>query len=244
MKRILLSIEYNGRGLCGWQRQKSGISVQEILENALFKACGERVVLHGSGRTDAGVHALCQRAHFDTSCSIPPGRIKYAVNAFLPPAITVHGSEEAGDNFHARFSARKKTYLYKIYNAEFPSPVREGLYWHVPYALDFDAMRAAAAKFVGAHDFASFRASGGQARGTVREIYAAALEREKTEIYFTVTGSGFLYNMVRIMAGTLADIGKGALRPEDIEKLLLQKNRPAAGQTAPADGLYLLNVEY
>lgn len=242
--RIRLIVEYDGTNYAGWQRQKNGLSVQQALEEAFERASGERVSITGAGRTDAGVHALAQVAHFDTQCTIPPEKISYAINMYLPRDIRVKRSEQAADDFHARFNACGKTYRYTIYNAPHPSAIYRNLSCHISGSLDLDAMRSAAAYLIGTHDFASFCAAGSEVKDTVRTIHALAITEELPFIHIEVTGSGFLYHMVRIIAGTLIDIGLSRIPPERMQEVLNKKDRNAASSTAPAQGLTMLKVYY
>ncbi len=242
--RIRLIVEYDGTNYAGWQRQKNGYSVQQALEEAFKKASGEAVSITGAGRTDAGVHALAQVAHLDTACTIPPEKISYAMNTFLPYDIRVKHSERADDRFHARFDARGKTYRYTLYRAPHPSAVYRNLSWHLSGPLDVAAMRAAAACLIGEQDFAAFCAAGSEVKDTVRTVYALDISEDGPFLYINIRGSGFLYHMVRIIAGTLADVGLGRIAPERVKEILDGKSRLAASATAPAQGLMLVRVYY
>jgi len=242
--RIKLIVEYEGTNYAGWQRQKNGLSVQQALEEAFEKASGQRASITGAGRTDAGVHALAQVAHFDTDCTIPPEKISYAMNTHLPPDIRVKRSELAGDRFHARFSAAGKTYRYTIYQAPHPSAIYRNLSWHIRSDLNVSAMRAAAEHLTGEHDFAAFCAAGSEVKGTVRTIHALTITEAEPFLYIDVTGNGFLYNMVRIIAGTFVDVGLGRIPPERVKEILDGKDRNAGSPTAPAQGLTMVEVYY
>ena len=242
--RIKLIVEYDGTNYAGWQRQTNGVTVQEMLEQALFKASGENVTVHGAGRTDAGVHAKAQVAHIDTNCTIPPEKISYAMNMLLPPDIRVKQSAEAEEDFHARFSAKAKSYRYTFYNTTHPSAIHRNTTVHVRGKIDIRAMKIAAAYIRGTHDFACFCASGSDVKDTVRTIYQLAVISDEPFIYIDVTGSGFLYNMVRIIAGTLIDVGKKKQSPESVREIIHGKDRSQAGATAPARGLTLKEVYY
>lgn len=242
--RIRLIVEYEGTNYAGWQRQKNGLSVQQTLEDAFEKVSGQRVSITGAGRTDAGVHALAQVAHFDTACTIPPEKISYAMNTVLPPDIRVKRSELADETFHARFDARGKTYRYTIYRATHPSAICRNLSWHIRGDLDVAAMREAAACLIGEHDFAAFCAAGSEVKNTIRVIHALTLTEANSFLYIDVTGSGFLYHMVRIIAGTLADAGLNRIPPERVKEILDGKDRNAASPTAPAQGLTMVEVYY
>ena len=242
--RIYIKTEYDGTNFCGWQRQPDGVSVQEEIENAIFALTGERVSVVGSGRTDAGVHAAGQVAHFDTESGIPPEKFSFALNALLPPDIKITKSGEAPEGFHARYSAKKKTYVYRMYESEFIRPLKSRYAARVGYELDVAAMNAAAAHFAGEHDFSCFLASNSAVKDTVRTIYSAEVKREGEDIIFKVTGNGFLYNMVRIMAGTLIKVGTGKILPDEVTDIIASGDRSAAGITMPPEGLTLLSVEY
>lgn len=242
--RIKIKIEYDGTNFCGWQIQPNGRSVQEELELATEKITGVRLKVTGSGRTDSGVHAEGQIAHFDTEATIPPERFAAALNAVLPGDVKVLESGEAADDFNARFSAKRKTYRYKMYSSRFSHPLKDRYSVWMDHDLDCEKMNEAAARFVGEHDFRCFLAADSDVESTVRTIYSATVERRGEDISFTVEGNGFLYNMVRIMAGTLLAVGEGKITIEDVDKILDGKDRKFAGKTMPARGLTLLNVFY
>ena len=244
MKRILLSLEYDGTAYAGWQRQVNGLAVQQVLEEALGAACGHPVTVTGSSRTDAGVHALDQKAHFDTSCAIPPEKYPFVLNTLLPPDIRVLEGREVPPDFHARFLTSGKTYTYRIWNARHASALRRNTFWHVPVPLSEAPVRRALPALCGRHDFAAFQASGGTAKTTIRTIREAALSVSGSEWVLTVSGDAFLYNMVRIIAGTVAEIGLGRLAPDAFSRALETKDRLALGMTAPAHGLELTKVFY
>jgi len=242
--RVLLRVEYKGTEYCGWQRQKNGLSVQEVLANAVKETTGESAVMHGSGRTDAGVHAIAQAVHFDTHTKIPLDKLPIAINAHLPATVRVLSAAEVPAGFNARFDAHSKTYLYKMYVSPISSPIREGLFAFVHKRPDVKEMRRAAAYILGEHDFKAFQAAGGHVKTTVRTITALEIREEGEEISFEVTGNGFLYNMVRIMVGTLYYVGIGKLPAEEIPEILLSGDRKRAGKTMPPEGLYLKEVRY
>ncbi len=243
-KRICLTVAYDGTAYCGWQVQKNGKTIEGELNRALYELTGEEIQVIGASRTDAGVHGLCNTAVFDTSSRIPGEKFSYALNQRLPEDIRVRRSTETAPDFHPRHCKSRKTYEYHIFNAAFPDPVKR-LYSHFTYvSLDAEKMRQAAEYLVGEHDFASFCSAGSQAETTVRTIYGLEVERKGEEIVIRVTGNGFLYNMVRIIAGTLMEAGCGRIRPEDMEKILEAKDRSAAGPTAPACGLILAELLY
>lgn len=245
--RIKLTVGYDGTELCGWQVQKNGVSVQGLLEEAIFGVTGERVRVTGSGRTDAGVHAAGQVAHFDTSSGIPANRFYLALNARLPQSVRVIKSEEAAADFHACNSAKKKTYVYSLYVSDVENPLKERYSVRIDEGTDIEKMRAAAREFVGEHDFSAYKASGSAAKTTIRRIYSLSVESFggiSEDIKITVCGNGFLYNMVRIIAGTLVAAGRGELSAEDIKSSLKTGARPKNVKTFPAKGLCLLSAEY
>ncbi|MDO5327466.1 MAG: tRNA pseudouridine(38-40) synthase TruA [Clostridia bacterium] len=243
-KRILLTVSYDGTAYVGWQFQNNGPSIQDELEKALQKALGQFVRVTGASRTDAGVHALGQRAHFDVCSSIPPEKYPFVLNRYLPEDIRVTAAKQVPDDFHARFMAAGKIYTYRIHNAAHASAIFRHCTAHVPVRLDEGNMRECAQALLGTHDFAAFAAAGGQAKTTVRTIDDFSVERAGDEITLRVHGNGFLYNMVRIIAGTLIDVGHGKLDTGCIARAIETKNRLDLGVTAPACGLELTQVEY
>jgi len=244
LRRIKLTIEYDGSDFHGWQIQDNARTVQAVMENAVFKITGEKVRVTGAGRTDTGVHALGQVAHFDTGSTIPGEKFKDALSAVLPSSVAVICSEEVNFNFHSRFSATGKTYEYKILNRPIRSPIMEKRSWHIREALDFKALNQASELFIGTHDFSSFCASGRIVSSFERTIYLSEWIEQKDLLIYRVTGNGFLYNMVRIMVGTMVEAGMGKRKPESISGILCGKNRDLAGITAPPQGLYLVKVHY
>lgn len=244
MKTIRLTIEYDGTDFAGWQLQPNGTTVQEMVEAALARVLGEPVRVHSSGRTDAGVHARGMVAHFRTERELPLTAYCEGVNGLLPRSVAVVAAEQAPEGFHARFDACGKWYRYTLCNRRIRSPLVDRYAWHVRTPLDVEAMRSAAAAFVGEHDFAAFRTTGCAATSTRREVYSVELAQERELLHIDVRGSGFLKNMVRIMAGTLVEIGAGRRRVSDVSRLLGAPERAGAGQTAPARGLCLMEVWY
>ena len=244
MTRVRLIIQYDGAGYVGWQTQPNGLAVQEVMERELYKLTGEKIALHASGRTDSGVHALAQVAHFDTDCHIPPEKFSYALNAGLPRDIRVQYSEEAPSDFHSRFDAKHKQYRYTVLNAPHADAFLRDRALHVHYRLDFDAMQRAAQMAVGEHDFAAFKAAGSKIDSTVRTIFLSEWSRHGDLLYYNVEGNGFLYNMVRILVGTMLDIGMGRRTPESMEEAVKGAERRLAGPTAPPEGLALVRVRY
>ncbi len=246
MRNIKLIIEYDGSAYHGWQRQTNAYpTIQQVLEEKIEVLTGGKAVLRSAGRTDAGVHAINQVANFWTTCSIPPRNILLGLNSMLPLDIVIKDAEEVGPEFHSRYSAVSKIYLYRILNR----PTRSGLNgrysWFVPGRLDLDAMREAALFARGMHDFSSFCAANSDTDGSEREVIDLGLERCKQDfIHFTVEAAGFLKYMVRNLAGTLVYIGKGKLTPADFQRILEAKDRRQAGPTAPPQGLFLKEVKY
>jgi tRNA pseudouridine38-40 synthase len=244
MRTIKLIIEYDGTNYAGWQTQPNGMAVQQVIEEAMLQLLGEQVRLRSSGRTDAGVHARAMVASFTTSRELPTQAFVGGVNRFLPPDIAILSASEVPAGFKAIRDARSKQYRYTIYNAQVRSPLRRLYSWHVREPLNLDAIEDAARRFVGRHDFAAFRASNYATKTSVRRIDAVTINREGEMLTIDVTGEGFLKNMVRIMAGTLVDIGRGRFAPEHIDMLLRDPERKKAGVTAPACGLCLIRVTY
>lgn len=240
--RIMLVIEYEGTAYAGWQRQANALTVQQVLEEALERVLGQHTPLVGAGRTDAGVHAMDQHAHFDCETGIPPEKFSYVLNALLPVDIRVRKS--CATALHARYDAKCKTYRYAVHNAAHPSAMLRNFTHHVRMPLNDAAMAKASCVLVGTHDFAAFRAAGSDMESSVRTIHALEVKRHGEDIYIDVTGNGFLYNMVRIIAGTLIDVGKGKKTPEDMPGILESRDRTRAGATAPAKGLTMLRLFY
>lgn len=244
MKRIGLVVAYDGTNYCGWQTQPNGITVQGVLNDTLSELLGEKIETIGASRTDAGVHALGNVAVFDTNTRIPGEKISYALNQRLPEDIRIRGSREVPLTFHPRKTDSIKTYEYRILNEEFPNPVKR-LYSHFTYLpLDEKKMNEGAKFLIGEHDFKSFCSVNAQVESTVRTIYSCEVQREGTELVIRISGGGFLYNMVRIIAGTLMEVGNGKYPPEAVADILKAKERTAAGPTAPARGLTLISYEF
>lgn len=244
MKNIKLTIEYDGTNYFGWQVQPEFSSIQEEIERAIKKLTKEDIDLIGAGRTDRGVHARGQVANFMTNSSIPPEKFSYAINKYLPQDISIVKSEEVDINFHSRYDAVGKEYRYLIYNNYTRSSLLRNYTYHVPYKLDLKKMDIAKDFFLGTHDFSAFMSTGSSVEDTVRTVYAVSLSLRDNIICFKVQGNGFLYNMVRIMVGTLIDIGSGKIEPESISSILESKDRKRAGHTAKPQGLYLEKVYY
>jgi tRNA pseudouridine38-40 synthase len=272
-RNLRLLIAYDGTDFHGWQRQPNAPTVQECLELAIERILGEKARVYGSGRTDAGVHALNQVANFKTDCPIPCENLVKALNDALPPTVRIKDAQEAPSQFHARYDVRSKTYRYRIFQGPVGSPFLARFVWNYPYPLAVDRMARAAKLFIGEHDFTSFSALEGSARGEslsngcdeqepvapaslpaprlaettmVRRIFASRFfRRPRTAmLIYEVTGNGFLHHMVRNMVGTLVEVGRGKLEPNDIIRILHARDRAMAGPTAPAQGLCLVRVEY
>ena len=244
MKRILLTVEYDGTAYAGWQRQLNGLAVQQVLEEALSSACCHPVTVTGSSRTDAGVHALGQMVHFDTDCTIPPEKYPFVLNNMLPVDIRVQAGREVPADFHARFLSCGKTYTYRILNSRHGSALKRNLCWHVPVPLDIVPMQTALADLPGEHDFSAFQAAGGTAKTTIRTIYRSELIASGPDLTLLISGNAFLYNMVRIIAGTLVEIGLRKRNPDAFRKAFASGSRLDLGMTAPPAGLELTQVRY
>ncbi len=245
--KVLLTLAYDGTNYAGWQSQQNAVSVQDTVGAALTKLYGFTVDVLGASRTDAGVHALGQRAAFtvpDELQKIPISRIPYALNTFLPPDITAVAAESVDDVFHPIFGAKRKTYRYKIWNSDYPNPLERRYTHWVREKLDIPSMQEATRAFIGTHDFAGFCSVGSHAKTTVRTIYDLNVTADSPLINITVTGGGFLYNMVRIIAGTLILVGRHKIQAADMPKIIASTDRSKAGPTAPASGLTLLEIIY
>jgi tRNA pseudouridine38-40 synthase len=244
MKRVMLTVAYDGTNYHGWQIQPNGETIEAVLNRCLSEFLQEEIAVIGASRTDAGVHALGNVAVFDTETQIPAEKISYALNARLPEDIRIQESKEVAPDFHPRHCESWKTYEYRIYNAAFPMPT-ERLYTYFTYAdLNISRMQEAADYLVGTHDFKSFCSVNTQAESTVRQVDSIAVEKAGNLITIRVVGRGFLYNMVRIIAGTLLEIGRGQLSPQEMTGILEAKDRSKAGPTAPACGLTLVKYEW
>mgnify|MGYP004497252877 FL=1 len=244
MKRVMLIVAYDGTNYHGWQIQPNAVTIEQILNEKLSELLKEDIQVIGASRTDAGVHAEGNVAVFDTNTSIPGEKISYALNHLLPEDIVIQESFEVEPDFHPRKCDSIKTYQYRILNRNFNLPVKGRNAYHFYRKLDLDKMREAAAYFVGKHDFKNFCSSHTQAKSTIRIIYSFDIEEEDEEIVLTVSGNGFLYNMVRMLTGTLLDVGTGRMSPDKIPELLAAKERVHSPNTAPARGLTLLDIEY
>lgn len=250
MRNIKLVLSYDGTEFSGWQVQPDSATIQGTLASAIGRITGEKVLPQGSGRTDAGVHALAQVATLVTDSPIPTENVVKALNDILPASIRVLEASEAPPEFHARKSARAKTYRYRIYRGAICPPFLVRYVWHYPYPLDEPGMQRAAELIVGEHDFTSFaavdteRGCEEETTSNVRQIFESRWEKAGDEFIYTVGGNGFLHHMVRNLVGTFVLVGKGTLRPHDVTRILQSKNRSQAGATAPARGLFLVRVEY
>lgn len=241
---VKILLEYEGTCYSGWQRQKNAVSIQEVLEKAIQSITKEKVHVIGSGRTDSGVHALGQAANFKTYTKIPIEKLPYAINSKLPEDIVVKDAQIVPEDFHARFSAKSKVYTYLIYNDEFPSPILRRHSYFFPLPLNLEEMKKAAEVLIGEHDFRSFMAAHSSVKSTVRHIYRFEITQIGNIVRLEIEANGFLYNMVRIIAGTLVDIGIGKTKAEDMISILNSRDRSNAGRTLPAHGLCLMKVIY
>jgi tRNA pseudouridine38-40 synthase len=244
MRTLKLVLEYDGFDYCGWQVQAAAPTLQGVIEAALEKVLGERVRIHGAGRTDAKVHALGQVASFRCPSEIPTTALQRALNSLLPHDIVVHEVQEVPADFHARFSALGKVYAYRILNRPLRAPWRLRYAWHIPQALDLAAVALAGRCLEGTHDFKSFQAAGSKVKTTERTLRALTIAREGDEIVISCTANGFLRHMVRNIVGTLVEVGRGARPPADVQRILDGRNRQLAGATAPPQGLCLMHVMY
>jgi len=244
--RVKLIVSYDGTNYCGWQVQPNGVTIQEVINKTLSELLGEHIETIGASRTDSGVHSLGNVCVFDTNTRMPAEKICYALNQRLPEDIVALDSCEVSDDFHPRFSKSRKTYEYRILNRKFKDPTRRLDTHFFHYYLDVEKMNQAAKYLEGEHDFASFCASGSQSETTVRTIYSCTVTKneESDIITIRVTGNGFLYNMVRIIAGTLIKVGDGDIAPEQMADIIAAADRSKAGPTAPANGLTMIGLEY
>lgn len=246
MKRIMLIVAYEGTNYHGWQVQPNAVTVEGVLNETISRLTGEEIQVTGASRTDAGVHALGNVAVFDTESRIPGEKFSYALNQRLPDDVVIQCSKEVAPDFHPRHCNCQKTYEYTIINRTFPLPEYRNTAYFYYGRLDVEKMRKAAQAFIGEHDFAGFCSAGAQVQTTVRYIYSLEIEEDRTEekLRIRVRGNGFLYNMVRIITGTLIEVGKGTILPENLPQIIASCDRSQAGPTAPAKGLRLLKIEY
>ena len=244
MRNIKLIIEYDGKQFNGWQKQPTKLNIQGEIERAISEITGEEIDLIASGRTDAGVHSLGQTANFKTNSNIPTEKFAIAINSKLKRSIVIKSAEEVDERFHSRYSVKSKRYRYTINNSEMGTAIFRDMEYHFPMKLDIEKMQEAAKYFEGEHDFKAFKSSGTSSKSSVRTIYKTELKKEEDRIIIEITGNGFLYNMVRIISGTLVDVGLGKIKPDAIPQIIESKDRTKAGKTLPPQGLYLINVEY
>ena len=244
MRNIKLTIEYDGKDFNGWQKQPNKLNIQGEIERAIYNITKEEVDLIGSGRTDAGVHALGQVANFKTNSEISIEKLPLAINSQLKNSIVIKEAEEVDERFHSRYNAKHKTYRYIINNSKCGTAIYRNLEYSYPFKLDVEKMKQASKYFEGEHDFKAFKSSGTSSKNSVRTIYKAIVKQEGEKIIIELTGNGFLYNMVRIISGTLLDVGLGKIQPEEIPEMIESKDRQRAGKTHPAHGLYLVEVKY
>jgi len=244
MRNIKLIIEYDGKKFGGWQKQPTKLNIQGEIEQAIKEITGEEVELIASGRTDAGVHSLGQTANFKTNSNIEIEKIPYAINSKLKKSIVIKSAEEVEENFHSRYNCKGKKYRYIINNSSQGTAIYRGLECHIPQKLDVEKMKEAIKHFEGEHDFKGFRASGTSSKSSVRTIYKAEVKQEGERIIIELTGNGFMYNMVRIISGTIVDVGLGKIKPNEIPEIIRAEDRTKAGKTLPAHGLYLAEVYY
>lgn len=244
MRNIKLTIEYDGKCYNGWQKQPNKLNIQGEIERAIYNITKEEIDLIGSGRTDAGVHALGQVANFKTNSEISIEKLPLAINSQLKNSIVIKEAEEVDERFHSRYNAKHKTYRYIINNSKCGTAIYRNLEYSYPFKLDAEKMKQASKYFEGEHDFKAFKSSGTSSKNSVRTIYKAIVKQEGEKIIIELTGNGFLYNMVRIISGTLLDVGLGKIQPEEIPEMIESKDRQRAGKTLPAHGLYLVEVKY
>ena len=244
MRNIKLTIEYDGKEFNGWQKQPNKLNIQGEIEKAISNITKEEIELIGSGRTDAGVHALGQVANFKTSSNIPIEKMTIAINSQLKNSIRIIKAEEVDERFHSRYNAKNKTYRYLINNSESGTAIYRNLQYCFNAKLNVDDMNKASKYFIGEHDFKAFKSSGTSSKNSIRTIYNAEVKKKEDIITIELTGNGFLYNMVRIISGTLLEVGLGKIKVEDIPFIIENKDRTKAGKTLPPQGLYLVKVEY
>ncbi|ABY92202.1 MAG: tRNA pseudouridine synthase A [Caldanaerobacter subterraneus] len=244
MRNVMIVVEYDGTNYHGWQYQKNAVTVQEVLQKAIKKVTGEEVNLIGASRTDTGVHALYQVANFKTNTKIPAEKLPYALNSVLPDDIVVVQAKDVEDSFHARYSAKRKRYKYIILNRKFQMPTMRNYCWHISYPLNIEEMKKAASYLIGTHDFSAFKASGSSKTSTIRTVYDLTIEKNEDFINIEIEANGFLYNMVRIIVGTLSYVGLGKIKEDEVYDILKSKDRTKAGITAPPQGLYLIKIIY
>jgi tRNA pseudouridine38-40 synthase len=244
VRNIKLTIEYDGKDFNGWQKQPNKLNIQGEIERAIYNVTGEEVKLNASGRTDAGVHALGQVANFKTNSNIPINKFAIAINSKLKKSIVIKNAEEVEERFHSRYNCKQKTYRYVINNSTQGTAIYRDLEYHIPQKLDIEKMKRAVKFFEGEHDFKAFKASGTSSKSSVRTIYNAEVKEDGDKILIELTGNGFLYNMVRIISGTLVDVGLNKIPVEEISNIIEKGKRENTGKTLPPHGLYLVSVKY
>ena len=244
MRNIKLVIEYDGKGFNGWQKQPNKLNIQGEIEQAIESITKEKIDLIASGRTDAGVHALGQVANFKTQSNIPIEKFAIAINSRLKKSIVIKSAEEVDDKFHSRYMVKEKTYRYTINNSRYGTAIFRNMEYNFPIKLNVDKMKQAVKFFIGEHDFSAFKSSGTSSKSSVRKIFNAEVYEENERVIIELTGNGFLYNMVRIISGTLVDVGIGKIEPKEIINIIENKDRSKAGKTLPAQGLCLIKVKY
>ena len=244
MRNLLITMRYDGTAYHGWQVQKNAVTVQQVFQDAVEKLTGVRENVMGCSRTDSGVHAMMYCCNFRTDSQIPCEKMPFALNAYLPDDISVYDCKEVSDDFHARYSCSSKRYIYKIWNSSFRNPFYNDKYLVFPRHLDEKLLDSAAKAFIGTHDFCGFASSGSSVEDTVRTVTHCSVKRIGDEVFFEVEADGFLYNMVRIMVGTILSVAEGKIDGADIPGIINSGNREKAGFTAPAHGLYLKEVNY
>jgi tRNA pseudouridine38-40 synthase len=244
MRNIRLIVEYDGTAYCGWQRQENGLSIQEVLERCIGRMTGERIQLNGSGRTDAGVHALGQVANFRTCSRLGEWNLLMGINSLLPPDIAVREVRDVDPDFHARFAARRKTYLYRICNRPVRSALERHYAWFVWEPLALERIEAGLSRLIGTHDFTSFCATHSDGADRIRTVLRASVVRAGEIVEISMEADGFLRYMVRTIVGTLVEVGRGKIPPERITAILAARDRRLAGMTAPPQGLFLKDVTY
>lgn len=244
MRNIKLTIEYDGKDFNGWQKQPNKLNIQGEIERAIEKITGENIDLAASGRTDAGVHAIAQTANFKTNSSLPIEKFAVAINSNLKKSIRIQKAEEVDERFHCRYNCKQKTYRYIINNSEEGTAIYRNLEYFIPIKLNVEEMKKAIKFFEGEHDFKGFKASGTSSKSSVRIIYKTKIKQQDNRIIIELTGNGFLYNMVRIISGTLVDVGLGKIKAEEIPEIIESGDRKRAGKTLPPYALYLVKVEY
>ena len=244
MKRVLLRVAYDGTNYCGWQKQNNGVAVEAVLNKHLSELLGTEISVIGASRTDAGVHAMGNVAVFDTDSRIPGEKFAYALNQRLPDDIAIQESKEVAPDFHPRYCKCNKTYEYRVLNRKFPLPTERFYSYFLYYNIDVEKMQEAARHLVGTHDFASFCSANAQVKDTVRTVNFINVRKENDIITIQVNGNGFLYNMVRIISGTLLQVGMGRMSVMDVKNILDARDRTKSGPTAPAEGLTLVEINY